>query len=82
MKRKENSLVGTVDVVNGQDSQVAVVTEVAQGDPSAGLEVVLGDNLLGDIEGDGHGEKVAIGKTDVFADAVIVRDLFVSFAPV
>lgn len=65
---KENSLVGTVDIINGQDSQVPVVTEVTQGNASAGLEVVVGDGLLGDIEGNGHREEVAIGKTDVFAD--------------
>jgi hypothetical protein len=69
---KENSLVGTVDIINGQDSQVPVVTEVTQGNASAGLEVVVGDGLLGDIEGNGHREEVAIGKTDVFADTAPV----------
>lgn len=64
------SLVGAVDVVNGQDGQVAVVTEVTQGNAGTGLELVVVDDLLADIEGDGHGEDVAISKAAVLADAV------------
>ena len=61
-KKVQNSLIGAVDVVNGQDGQVAVVTEVTQGNTGTSLELVLADNLLAGIEGDGHGEDVAIGK--------------------
>lgn len=76
-KKKKNSLVGTVDVINGQDSQVPVVTEVAQGNASTGLKIVVGDGLLGGIESDGHREEVAIGKTDVFADTWSISIRFV-----
>lgn len=63
-----NSLVGAVDVVNGQDGQVAVVTEVTQGDAATGLQLESIDFLLGDVEGDGHGEDIAIGKAVVSND--------------
>ena len=71
VSRKSNcrhSLVGAVDVVNGQDGQVTVITEVTQGDARTSLELVLGDGLLGGIEGNGHGEDVAIGKAVVLND--------------
>lgn len=69
-KSKEglHSLVGAVDVVDGQDGQVAVITEIAQGETRAGLELELADGLLGGVEGDRHGENVAIGKTAVLAN--------------
>lgn len=66
----KNSLVGTVDIVNGQDGQVAVVTEVTQGDTSTSLELLLVDELLGGIESDGHGEDIAIGKAVVLNNTV------------
>lgn len=65
-----HSLVGTVDVVNGQDCQVAVITEITEGDSGAGLQFVIVDNLLGDVEGNGHGKDVAIRKAAVLADAM------------
>lgn len=55
-----DSLVGLVDVLDGQDGQVAVIAEVSQGDPLAGLQAKLVNLGLGKIEGDGHGEKNAI----------------------
>ena len=54
--------------MNGQDGEIAVISEVAQGDTRAGLQGVLADGLLGDIQGNGHGEEVAVGQTDIFAD--------------
>ena len=62
-------LVGPVDVVDGQDNDVAVVTRVAEGDTVAGLEVEALDLVLREIEVDGHGEEVAVGETVVLADA-------------
>lgn len=66
--RKKHSLVRTVDVINGQDGEIPVISEVAQGNTRAGLQGVLVDGLLGDIQGDGHGEEVSVGQTDIFAD--------------
>lgn len=63
-----HSLVGTVDVVDGQDGQVAIITEITQGNAGAGLELVLVDGLLVHVEGNGHGEDIAIGKATVLAD--------------
>lgn len=63
-----NSLVGAVDVVDGQNGQVAVVTEVTQGDAATGLQLQSIDFLLGNVEGDGHGEDIAIGKAVVSND--------------
>lgn len=71
-KKKKDILVRTVDIVNGQNGQVTVISEVAQGDPGTSLEVAIGNGLLRDIEGDGHGEEVSIGQTAVFADTAPV----------
>lgn len=65
---ERNSLVRAVDIVNGEDGQIAIVSEVAQGDARAGLELAVIDNSLGHIQGDGHGEEVAVGETDIFAN--------------
>lgn len=63
-----NSLVGAVDIVDGQDGQVAVITKVTQGDAATGLQLEGIDFLLGDVEGNGHGEDIAIGKAAVLTD--------------
>ena len=62
-------LVGPVDVVERQDSQVAVVAEVAQRDAGAGGEAQVVDGLLGHVEADGHGEEVAVGEAQIGDDA-------------
>jgi len=73
-RKKANSLVGAVDVVNGEDGQVAVITEVTQSNASTGLELVLVDGLLVNIQGNRHGEDIAISKAVVLADTMhIVR---------
>jgi hypothetical protein len=69
-------LVGPVDVVDGQDDDVAVVTRVAESDAVAGLEVETLDLGLGEIEVDGHREEVAVGETVVLADAGSCQRLF------
>jgi len=56
-------LVGLVDVVNGDDGQVAVVSEVTEGDAGTSLCLDFVNCLLEDIETDGHGEKVAVNET-------------------
>lgn len=65
-----NSLVGLVDILDGQDSEVAVVAEVSQSDPLTGLEAELTDLVLGQVQGDGHGKKDAIGQAVLFDDTV------------
>lgn len=63
------SLVGLVDILDGHDGEVAVVTEVAEDNASTGLHTDLVNGLLRDIEGDGHGEDIAVGKTLSLNDA-------------
>jgi hypothetical protein len=65
-------LVRSVDILDGQDSEVSVVTEVAEGDASTSLEAELVDLSLVDIQVDGHGEESAIGKTVVLNNAIVV----------
>lgn len=67
-----NLLVGLVDILNGEDSQTAVISQIAQSDLVAGLDAQLVDLLLVDIEGDGHGEEGAIGQTEVLDGAVFI----------
>lgn len=71
-----NSLVGLVDVLNGHDRKVAVIPKIAQGDLLAGRQAKLVDLGLGQVQGDGHGEKDAIGKAVLLDDpaARIVLD--------
>ena len=58
-------LVWLVNVVDGDDGEVAVISEVAQSDAGAGLHANLVDGLLVEVEADGHGEEVAVSKTVV-----------------
>lgn len=58
-------LVRSVDVIDGDNGQVAVITEVAEGDAFTRLDVELVDLLLGNVEGDGDGEKDTAGEADV-----------------
>lgn len=69
-ERRANSLVGAVNVVDSKNSQVTVVTEVTQGDARASLELLLIDNLLASVEGNGHGEHIAISKAVVLTDTM------------
>lgn len=66
--KEKHSLVRAVDVINGENGEIPVISEVAQGNTRAGLQGVLADGLLGDVQGDGHGEEVSVGQTDIFAD--------------
>ena len=80
--KKIHILVRTVDVVNGQDSKVPVISEVAQGNARTGLEAVVVDGVLRDIEGDGHGEEVSIGQAFIFANTVDDKQSVLLFIPV
>lgn len=64
-----HSLIGLVDVVNGDDGQVAIVTEIAQSDARTSLDFRLFDDLLCDIQADRHAEEITICETDVLHDA-------------
>jgi hypothetical protein len=69
-KRREapggpNVLIGLVDVLDRDDGQVAVVAEVAQGYPGAGLDSELIDLGLVHVERDGNAEEGAIGEAEV-----------------
>lgn len=81
-KKKFHILVRTVDVVNGQDSKVPVISEVAQDNARTGLEAVVVDGVLRDIEGDGHGEEVSIGQAFIFANTVDDKQSVLLFIPV
>lgn len=66
----ESLLVWPVDVVNGQNGEVTVVTEIAESDAGSCLDAEFLDRLLGEIEGDWHTEEVAICQAVVRNDAV------------
>lgn len=58
-------LVRAVDVVDSDDGQVAVVSEVTEGDAGTGLCFDFVNRFLEDIKTDGHGEQVAVDETVV-----------------
>jgi hypothetical protein len=64
----ENILVRLVDILDCDDSQVAVITEIAQGNAGSRLHALAVYRLLRHIECDGHAEKVAIGEAAVGDD--------------
>jgi hypothetical protein len=66
------SLVWLVDIVDGNDRKVAVIAEVAEGESTARSDLEAVNGLLRNIEVDGHGEEVAICKSVVLDDAVVV----------
>jgi hypothetical protein len=72
----KNSLVRAVDIINGQNSQVAVVSEVTQCDTRSSLQAELFDGFAGGVEGNGHGEKVAVGETGFGDNTESVRQIF------
>lgn len=63
-------LVSLVDVLDGEDGQTAVVSQIAQRDSGAGLDAELVNLLLVDIQSDGHGEEGAIGQTEGLNDTI------------
>jgi hypothetical protein len=62
-------LVRLVDVLNGENGKISVVTKISEGDSGAGLQLELVDGSLVNIEVDGHGEECAIGQTVVLDNA-------------
>lgn len=67
-------LVGAVDVVDSDDGQVAVVSEVTEGDAGTGLCLDFVNRLLEDIKTDGHREQVAVDET-VVVDHTVRRSV-------
>jgi hypothetical protein len=64
-----NLLVGLVNVRNGHDGQVAIVTRITESDAGTGLEPEVFNLLSVDIERDGHAEEQAIDKAVGLDDA-------------
>lgn len=57
------------DRLTSEDGKGVLVTGVAEGDASSGSNLEVVNLLLGDVEGDGHGEEGAIGETEGGEDA-------------
>ena len=68
-ERGSGVLVRLVDIFHGDDRQVAVIAEVAEGDAGAVFYVEVADGVGGDVEADGHAEEVAVGQSAIFHDA-------------
>lgn len=65
-------LVGLVNILDSDDGQVAVVTEVTEGDTSTSLDSELLNLLLGDIKGNGDGEEGSVGHAAVGDNSKII----------
>lgn len=66
----QNLLVRLVDVLDGDDSKVVLITEVTESDTSTRLDSHLLNVLLGDVEVDWHREEVSVNETGLSADTV------------
>jgi len=62
-------LVWSIDVVDCEDGEIAVVTKITKDNACRRLDAIVVDILLGDVEADGHGEEVAISETVVLYNA-------------
>lgn len=58
-------LIWLVNIVDSQDGQVAIITEIPKSQSGSWCNAVIGDSLLRDIESDGHGEDVSVEKAVV-----------------
>lgn len=65
------SLVWPVYVLNVHDGQVAVVTEVSEGDAGTWFDSKIVDGLLRHIKGYGHAEEIAIRQTFLVDNAKV-----------
>lgn len=63
-----NILIWSVDVVDCDNGQMAVITEITKSNTLARYDPSLVDLLLGDVEGNGHGEQGTVHKTNVLDD--------------
>lgn len=63
-------LVWLVYILYGDDGEVAVITEIPQSKTSTLLQSQLIDLCFRNIEGNGHGEEVAVNKSIVLNNAV------------
>jgi hypothetical protein len=69
-QRSRHVLVRLVDIVDGDDGQVAVVAVIAESHTGAGLGAGLLDGGGRHIQADGHGKNIAVGQTLGLDDAV------------
>jgi len=65
-----NLLVRFVDVVNSNDGQVTVITEIAKCDSCASLDPQSFDLSLGNIQSNGYGEECSIHEPKVLNNSV------------
>jgi hypothetical protein len=65
-------LVRFVDVLDGDDGEVAVVARVPQDHAGPGFDTGRVNLGLVQVEVDGDGEKVAVGETVVFHDTIVI----------
>lgn len=63
-----NILIRSIDIVDRDNGQMAVITEVTKSNTLTRHNVGLIDLLLSDIEGNRHGEQCTVRKTDVLDD--------------
>ncbi|VUC36812.1 unnamed protein product [Clonostachys rosea] len=62
-------LVGSVDILDGEDGQVAVISQIAKGDLGARLDAEVVNLLLIHVQRDRHTEEGAIGKAESLDNA-------------
>jgi len=58
-----NLLVRSVDIFNGNDGQISVISRISESDSGTGLDAQLLNSLFRYIEVYGHAEEVTICKT-------------------
>ena len=63
------SLVWLVDIIDGNDSEIAVVAEVTKSNSSSWLDAHFINRLFGEVEANWHGEEVAIGEAVILDNA-------------
>ena len=62
-------LIGLVDILDGNDGEVAVITKITERCSSSRLEASFFNRRQRDVQADGHAEKFAVCQTGVVDDS-------------
>lgn len=68
---QQNLLVRFVDIIDSNNGQVAVVTEIPESDASASLDAELVNLGLRNVQSNGDREKETVGEADVLDNSML-----------
>lgn len=73
IKDQNAILVRLVNIVNSEDGQITIITEIAEGNSSARFNSRFGYGLFGKIKTYGNAKEIAIYETVVLDDSIVCK---------